>query len=40
MTAEKEILAKPSPVELYRSGLSGSAWLLFLGVAAVAGGIA
>ena len=40
MTAEKEILAKPSPVELYRSRLSGSAWLLFLGVVAVAGGIA
>ena len=35
MADETSILSKPSPVELYRSGLSGSAWLLFLGIAVI-----
>ncbi|MCE4627950.1 MAG: hypothetical protein F7C34_02210 [Desulfurococcales archaeon] len=26
---------EPSPLETYESGLSGSAWLLFLGVAVI-----
>ena len=33
------ILSKPSGLELYSSGLSGSAWLLFVGVAVIIGSI-
>ncbi len=33
------ILSKPSRLELYGSGLSGSAWLLFVGVAVIIGSI-
>ncbi len=33
------ILSKPSRLELYSSGLSGSAWLLFVGVAVIIGSI-
>lgn len=33
-----DILSQPSKVELYESGLSGSAWLLFIGVIIIVGG--
>ncbi|MEB3844321.1 MAG: hypothetical protein LRS48_01400 [Desulfurococcales archaeon] len=42
MAAEEDvlsILSKPSRLELYSSGLSGSAWLLFIGVAVIIGSI-
>jgi hypothetical protein len=35
----EDVLSKPSRVELYRSGVSGSAWLLFMGSLVIIGGV-